>query len=231
MANEAVLIVDDDADIRKLLTKVVEGNGCQAVTASNGKEAVSLAQSRKFDLILLDIMMNGSDDGFEVVRRLRSLGNDIPIIILSGRTDDFDTLYGLDIGADDYVTKPFNPVVLGAKIKALIRRNQKASYNAHNYITAGPFRYSNMTLEFFKNDQLIPLSSKENVMMKLFISNIGRVFTKEQLYELVWSNSVVDENAIMVYISHLRSKIEDNPKSPRYLKTVWGLGYKFTVDE
>ena len=88
-----------------------------------------------------------------------------------------------------------------------------------------------MTLEFFKNDQLVPLSSKENVMMKLFISNIGRVFTKEQLYELVWSNSVVDENAIMVYISHLRSKIEDNPKSPKYLKTVWGLGYKFTVDE
>ena len=231
MANEAVLIVDDDAAIRKLLTKVVEGNGYQAFTASNGKEAVSLAQSRKFDLILLDIMMNGNDDGFEVVRRLRSLGNDIPIVILSGRTDDFDTLYGLDIGADDYITKPFNPVVLGAKIKALIRHNQKASYNAHNYITAGPFRYSNMTLEFFKNDQLVPLSSKENVMMKLFISNIGRVFTKEQLYELVWSNSVVDENAIMVYISHLRSKIEDNPKSPKYLKTVWGLGYKFTVDE
>ena len=231
MANDAVLIVDDDAAIRKLLTKVVEGNGCQACTASNGKEAIALAQSRKFDLILLDVMMNGNDDGFEVVRKLRSIGMDIPIMILSGRTDDFDTLYGLDIGADDYITKPFNPVVLGAKIKALIRRNQKAASSAHNYIIAGPFRYSNMTLEFFKNDQLIPLPSRENVMMKLFISNIGRVFTKEQLYELVWSNSVVDENAIMVYISHLRSKIEDNPKSPRYLKTVWGLGYKFTVDE
>lgn len=231
MANESVLIVDDDPAIRRLLTKVVEGNGFKALTASNGQEAVSQAQSRTFDLILLDIMMNGSDDGFDVIRRLRSIGNDIPIIILSGRTDDFDTLYGLDIGADDYVTKPFNPVVLGAKIKALIRRNQKVAYNAHNYITAGPFRYSNMTLEFFKDDQLIPLSSKENVMMKLFISNIGRVFTKEQLYELVWGNSVVDENAIMVYVSHLRSKIEDSPKSPKYLKTVWGLGYKFTVDE
>ncbi len=231
MANESVLIVDDDPAIRRLLTKVVEGNGFKALTASNGQEAVSQAQSRTFDLILLDIMMNGSDDGFDVIRRLRSIGNDIPIIVLSGRTDDFDTLYGLDIGADDYVSKPFNPVILGAKIKALIRRNQKVAYNAHNYITAGPFRYSNMTLEFFKDDQLIPLSSKENVMMKLFISNIGRVFTKEQLYELVWGNSVVDENAIMVYVSHLRSKIEDSPKSPKYLKTVWGLGYKFTVDE
>lgn len=231
MANESVLIVDDDPAIRRLLTKVVEGNGFKALTASNGQEAVSQAQAKKFDLILLDIMMNGCDDGFDVIRRLRSIGNDIPIIILSGRTDDFDTLYGLDIGADDYVTKPFNPVVLGAKIKALIRRNQKVAYNAHNYITAGPFRYSNMTLEFFKDGQLIPLSSKENVMMKLFISNIGRVFTKEQLYELVWGNCVVDENAIMVYVSHLRGKIEDNPKSPKYLKTVWGLGYKFTVDE
>ena len=100
--------------------------------------------------------MNGVDDGFDAIRSLRAIGNDIPIIILSGRTEDFDTLYGLDIGADDYITKPFNPVVLGAKIKALIRRNRKAAYSAHNYITAGPFRYSNMTLEFFKNDQLIP---------------------------------------------------------------------------
>ena len=231
MADEKVLIVDDDPAIRKLLTKVVEGNGFKSMTAASGQEAVALAQNRKFDLILLDIMMNGVDDGFDAIRSLRATGNDIPIVILSGRTEDFDTLYGLDIGADDYITKPFNPVVLGAKIKALIRRNKKAAYNAHNFITAGPFRYSNMTLEFFKNEQLIPLSSKENVMMKLFISNVGRVFTKEQLYELVWGNSIVDENAIMVYISHLRNKIEDNPKSPRYIKNVWGLGYKFTVNE
>lgn len=231
MGTETVLIVDDDPAIRKLLTKVVEGNGFKSLMASNGQEAITLAQNRKFDLILLDIMMNGNDDGFDVIRSLRSIGNDIPIIILSGRTTDFDALYGLDIGADDYITKPFNPVVLGAKIKALIRRNQKVAYSAHNYITAGPFRYSNMTLEFFKNDQLIQLSSKENVMIKLFISNIGRVFTKEQLYELVWGNSFVDENAIMVYINRLRNKIEDNPKTPHYIKTVWGLGYKFTVDE
>ena len=195
MADEKVLIVDDDPAIRKLLTKVVENNGFKSMTAANGQEAVALAQNRKFDLILLDIMMNGVDDGFDAIRNLRATGNDIPIVILSGRTEDFDT------------------------------------YNAHNFITAGPFRYSNMTLEFFKNEQLIPLSSKENVMMKLFISNVGRVFTKEQLYELVWGNSIVDENAIMVYISHLRNKIEDNPKSPRYIKTVWGLGYKFTVNE
>lgn len=230
MTAETVLIVDDDPAVRKLLTKVVESNGYGAMTATSGREAVTLSRSHKFELILLDIMMNGSDEGFDVIRTLRSIGSDTPIVILSGRTDDFDTLYGLDLGADDYITKPFNPVVLGAKIKALIRRSQRTASNAHSYITAGPFRYSNMTMEFFKNDRLIPLSSKENVMMKLFISNVGRVFTKEQLYELVWSNSIVDENVIMVYISHLRNKIEDNPRNPRYIRTVWGLGYKFTVD-
>lgn len=231
MESEMILIVDDDPAIRRLLAKVAEGNGLRWMTAANGQEAVALAQSHRFNLILLDIMMNGNDDGFDVIRSLRAAGNEIPIIILSGRTADFDALYGLDIGADDYITKPFNPIVLGAKVKALIRRSQKTDLDAFDYITAGPFRYSNMTLEFFKNDQLIQLSSKENVIMKLFISNMGRVFTKEQLYELVWGSSIVDENAIMVYVNRLRNKIEDNPKNPRFIKTVWGLGYKFAVDE
>lgn len=231
MDSEMILIVDDDPAIRRLLSKVAEGNGLKSMTASSGQEAVMLAQSRRFDLILLDIMMNGNDDGFDVIRSLRAAGNESPIIILSGRTADFDALYGLDIGADDYITKPFNPIVLGAKVKALIRRSQKTDLDSQDYITAGPFRYSNMTFDFYKHDQLIPLSSKENVMMKLFISNIGRVFTKEQLYELVWGSSIVDENAIMVYVNRLRNKIEDNPKNPRFIKTVWGLGYKFAVDE
>ena len=231
MANETILIADDDPAIRTLLTKVVERNGFRAVTAPDGKEAVRLARSRHFDLILLDIMMNGNDDGFDVIRNLRATGNHIPIIVLSGRTDDFDTLYGLDIGADDYIPKPFNPVILGAKIKAPIRRSQKTSEAVRDTITAGPFCYRDATLEFFKNGNLIPLSAKETVMMKLFISNLGRVFTKEQLYELVWGETVVDENVIMVYISHLRSKLEDHPRTPKYLKTIRGLGYKFSVDE
>lgn len=231
MANETVLIADDDPSVRTLLTKVAERNGFRAVTASNGKEAVRLARSQRFDLILLDIMMNGNDDGFDVIRSLRATGNNIPIIILSGRTDDFDTLYGLDIGADDYIPKPFNPVILGAKMKALIRRSQKTEAAVRDTITAGPFCYRDATLEFFKDGRLIPLSAKETVMMKLFISNLGRVFTKEQLYERVWGESIVDENVIMVYISHLRNKLEDHPKAPRYLKTVRGLGYKFSVEE
>lgn len=188
-----------------------------------------MSRDSKVNLILLDIMMNGSDEGFEVIRRLRAAGNDIPIIVLSGRTEDFDTLYGLDIGADDYIGKPFNPVVLGAKMKALIRRDQKSSRSVPDFITAGPFRYNSMSMELFKEERRIPLSSRENVLMKLFLCNAGRVFSKEQLYEQVWNSTVVDKNTIMVYISHLRNKIEEDPKNPRYLKTVWGLGYKFSA--
>lgn len=231
MSDGTVLIVDDEPAIRKLLVRVAANSGFDAVTASNGREAVMLGQDKKIDLILLDIMMNGNEEGFDVIRRLRDTGNNTPIIVLSGRTEDFDTLYGLELGADDYVGKPFNPVVLGAKMKALIRRDKKFSDSPSDYICAGPFRYNSMTMELFKDKLPIPLSSRENVLMKLFLCNTGRVFTQEQLYEQVWNGTGIDKNTIMVYISHLRNKIEDDPKNPQYIKTLWGLGYKFSVKE
>ena len=149
-------------------------------------------------------------------------------MVLSGRSGDFDTLYGLDIGADDYVSKPFNPVILGAKIKALVRRSQAGREEAGEILTAGPFLYNTLTMEFSKNGIPISLSSREHVLMRLFLSHPGQVFSKEQLYELVWNNTAVDDNVIMVYISHLRNKIEDSPKNPRFIKTVWGIGYTFS---
>lgn len=231
MAEEKILIADDDPAVRRLLIRVVEGSGFQAVTACDGTEAVHLASRESFALILLDIMMNGNDDGFHAIKRLRESGNTTPIMVLSGRTDDFDTLYGLDIGADDYVSKPFNPVILGGKIKALIRRNQTGKQEKTGIITAGPFSYNIITMELFKNGTPIPLSSREHVLMRLFLSHPGQVFTKEQLYELVWNHSAVDDNVIMVYISHLRNKIEDQAKNPCYIKTVWGIGYTFSCQD
>ncbi|MDF2595180.1 MAG: response regulator with CheY-like receiver domain and winged-helix DNA-binding domain [Clostridia bacterium] len=227
MISEKVLIVDDDLSVRKVLSKVIQSNGIEPYQASSGEEAVRLLQENKYDLVILDIMMNGMD-GFEVVQAIRGKGIHTPIIILSGRNEDYDTLYGLDIGADDYITKPFNPVLLGAKVKALIRRNKQASTDNQNYITLGPFQYSLRTFKLYKNEEEIPLSAKENLMMKVFMENKERVFTKEQLYELVWGDAIVDDNAIMVYISHLRNKIEDDPKKPKHIKTIWGLGYKFS---
>ena len=223
---DTVLIVDDDKAVQTMLYKVIRSNGLEADTASGGQEALSLTENRKYDLILLDINMHGMD-GFEVIQRLRSRGVKTPIIIVSGRQEDYDTLYGLDIGADDYVTKPFNPIVLGAKVKALIRRS-KGELGAA-VIAAGPFRYNTSTLRFYKDDREISLSSKENAIMKLFIDNVNRIFSKDMIYDLIWGEAIIDENAIMVYINRLRQKIEDDPSSPRYIQTVRGLGYRFVV--
>ena len=223
---DTVLIVDDDKAVQTMLYKVIRSNGLEADTASGGQEALTLTENRKYDLILLDINMHGMD-GFEVIQRLRNRGVKTPIIIVSGRQEDYDTLYGLDIGADDYVTKPFNPIVLGAKVKALIRRSKGELGSA--VIAAGPFRYNTSTLRFYKDDREILLSSKENSIMKLFIDNVNRIFSKDMIYDLVWGEAIIDENAIMVYINRLRQKIEDDPSNPIYIQTVRGLGYRFVV--
>ena len=180
------------------------------------------------DLILLAIDLPGTD-GFAVVQQARNQGLNTPIVIVSSRKDDYDVLYGLDLGADDYVTKPFNPIVLGAKVKALIRLSRRYQPGARAVISAGPFQYNTSTLRFYKNGEEIVLSSKENAIMKLFLDNVNRVFSKDMLYDRIWGDAIIDENAIMVYISRLRQKIEEAPSKPRYIQTVRGLGYRFVV--
>ena len=225
---DLVLIVDDDEAVRTTLYKVIRSNGLDAEMASGGEQALELIGKTHYDLILLDVNMQGMD-GFTLVQKLRSKGIKTPIIIVSGRKEDYDTLYGLDIGADDYVTKPFNPIVLGAKVKALIRRSKGSLHGADAVTLAGPFRYNNTTLRFYKNGTEIVLSSKENAIMKLFMDNINRIFPKEMIYSMVWGEAIVDENAVMVYINRLRQKVEDDPASPKFIQTVRGLGYRFVV--
>lgn len=225
---DLVLIVDDDESVQSVLYKVIVSNGIEAKVVSSGEEALLQVKRYAFDLILLDINMRGMD-GFEVVQTLRRQGVKTPIIIVSGRKEDYDTLYGLDIGADDYITKPFNPIVLGAKVKAMIRRNQNLVSSSSSVIAAGPFRYDTHTLRLYKHGEEIILSSKENAMMKLFLDNINRIFSKKMLYEMIWGEAIIDENAIMVYINRLRQKIEDEPSKPEYIQTVRGLGYRFVI--
>ena len=225
---DTVLIVDDDEAVQTMLYKVVRSNGLEARVASSGEEALTLTRTNRYDLILLDVNMHGMD-GFEVVQQLRGRGIKTPIIIVSGRQEDYDTLYGLDIGADDYITKPFNPVVLGAKVKALIRRSKGSLTGTAAVITAGPFQYNTSTLRFYKNGTEIILSSKENAMIKLFMDNVNRIFSKDMIYDLIWGETIIDENAIMVYINRLRQKIEDDPAKPKFIQTVRGLGYRFVV--
>ena len=207
---------------------LLTAHGLTCALAKDGEEALERTAQRTYDLILLDVNLMGMD-GFQVVQTLRQRGVRTPIIIVSGRKEDYDTLYGLDIGADDYVTKPFNPVTLGAKVKALIRRSRNGLPGADSLITAGPFTYNTSTLRFYKNGVEIPLSAKENAMMKLFIDNVNRIFSKDMLYDLLWGEAIIDENAIMVYVNRLRAKIEEDPAHPAYIQTVRGLGYRFVV--
>ena len=159
---DTVLIVDDDEAVLTMLRKVMKSSGIQSDVARSGGEAIEMAGRGHYDLMLL---------------ALRSRGLKLPIIIVSGRKEDYDTLYGLGIGADDYLTKPFNPVTLGAKVKALIRRSRGGLGGEGSVIAAGPFRYDTTTLRFYKNGVEIVLSSKENAMMKLFLDNVNRIFT------------------------------------------------------
>ena len=223
-----ILIVDDEEAIVSVLQKIMKINGLEADSVQSGEEALSLLKEDKYALLLLDINMHGMD-GFEVIRQLRARGADIPIIVVSGRKDDYDALYGMDLGADDYITKPFNPVLLGAKVKALLRRTSQAAADAPRQITVGPFTYNTSTLRFYKNGEEISLTGKENAMMKLFLDNVNQVFSNDMLYELVWGDQLVDENAIMVYIRRLRKKIEDDPDHPQYIQNIRGLGYRFVV--
>ena len=225
---DTVLIVDDEAPARAMLTKVVRSIGLAAECAENTEKALSLLMEHSFTLILMEVNLPGMD-GFAAVETLRRQGIKTPLIIVSTRKEDFDVVYGLDIGADDYVIKPINPVTLGAKIKALIRRNRCGHAGNGQVITADPFVYNASTLRLLKHGVEIPLSSKENAMMKLFIDNVNRVFSKEKLYDLIWGEAVIDENAVMVYINRLRQKIEDTPSRPQFIQNVRGIGYRFVV--
>lgn len=222
-----VLVVDDDKTILNMLYKALKSSGIEADLAISGEAALELISGKEYDLILLDINMRGID-GFTVIKKIRSQGLTVPIMVVSGRKDDGDTLYGLDIGADDYITKPFNPVTLVAKAKALMRRSRTTD-TAKTIISAGPFTYNTSTLRFYKNDVEISLSSKENSMIKLFIDNVNHIFSKDMIYSVIWGETIIDENAIMVYVNRIRQKIEDDPSNPKYLITVRGLGYRFTV--
>ena len=226
---DKVLIVDDDNAVLNTLYKVIVSNGIEADTAFSGDEALKKILSVKYDLVLLDINL-GNVSGFEVLQRMRDDGISTPVIIVSARNEDYDTLYGLNIGADDYITKPFNPVILGAKVKALIRRSRDMNgRSAENNLVAGPFVYDVSMLRLYKSGKEVLLTSKENSLMKLFLDNVNRIFSKDMIYEMVWGEYIVDENAVMVYINRLRQKIEDDPSHPKYIQNVRGLGYRFVV--
>lgn len=228
MPQDKVLIVDDDIHILRMASRILQSDGISTTEVSSGREALNQILYSHYDLILLDINLDDLD-GFSIVKKVRAQGIKTPIIIISGNTEEYNTIFGLGIGADDYLTKPVSPAILGAKVKALIRRNRTAMEQSEKVLERGPFSFDLETYSLYMEGREIPLTSKEKQLVCLFLKNINTVFTKEMLFEQVWKDRAVDDNTIMVNIRNIRAKIEPDPKNPRYLKTVWGMGYQFVL--
>ena len=227
-----ILIIEDDTELHTMVKDYLVSEGFETESAFNGQEACELADKNQYELVLLDIMMPQMD-GLTVMKKIRT-NSVVPIIIMSAKDSDSDKAFGLGLGADDYITKPFSLTELVARIKAHIRRvnqysvgeNEKKGKN--NSVGDLVLNQEMHLLE--KRGQYIELTAKEFEALKLFMTNPKKVYTKAQLYTLVWGEDYFgDENAVNVLISRLRSKLEDNPKKPQYIATVWGIGYKLGI--
>lgn len=225
-----ILVIEDEEPIRKLIDKILSSQGMLVYQAESGKQGLEMIKKYNFDLVLLDIMLNDIS-GYDVARAVRKHNLQLPIIFLSGKREDEDIIEGLDTGADSYMTKPFSPSVLCAQVKSRIKRRREVSRDESNtsLIIHEPFKLDLNSYKFYKNDVELKLSSKEIKLIKFFMEHPNQVFSKEELYQSVWHESTVDENSIMVYVKYLRNKIEDIPAKPRYLQTIWGIGYQFVV--
>ena len=217
-----ILIAEDDKDIRELLKLYLESEGYRVLEAENGRLALELAQKEQPDMAVLDVRMPEMN-GLEVTRALRK-SSEIPILILSAKSTDNDKILGLNLGADDYIAKPFNPMEIVARVKAQLRRTVRAS---GEILKVRELSLNTTSFVLTKNDKQIFLTPTEYKILAQLMKSPGQIFTRVQLYEAVagdfFSN---DDNTMMVHISKLREKIEDDPKSPKYIITVRGLGYK-----
>ncbi len=234
-----ILLIEDDTQIVEMLRNYLVKEGYDVSTAFNGLDGIALFRQSVFDIVIVDIMMPKLD-GIEVIKLIRE-NSPVPILIMSAKDSDVDKAIGLGFGADDYIAKPFSLIEVSARIKAAIRRATTYSNTGLAVIAAADqappaakvlmFDALRIDLDNFsasKNDVDLKLTAKEFEILKLFTTNPNRVFTKAQLYGLIWNDEYYgDENVINVHIRRLREKIEDQPSEPRYIKTLWGIGYKW----
>ncbi|WP_042470474.1 response regulator transcription factor [Bacillus ndiopicus] len=225
MTKLTVLVVDDDQDIRDGIEIYLKNDGYNVLKAADGVEALEMLSQHDVHLIVLDIMMPNMD-GITATFKIRAERN-IPIIMLSAKAEDTDKIHGLSVGADDYITKPFHPLELMARVKSQLRR----------YVELGTFQNSTTQIEgleldiagrqVLKDGEPVKLTPIEYKITELLLKNAGRVFSIHEIYEIVWNEEAYNaENIVAVHIRKIREKIETDPKNPRYLKVVWGLGYK-----
>ena len=224
-----ILIAEDEKDIRNLLQVQLEQEGYSVYAAKDGIEALEILKDTALDLAILDVMMPRLD-GFNLLRKIRQTSN-MPVIFLTARGDDMDKVLGLGIGADDYLVKPFSIAELLARVGAQLRRNLE--YSSQKSQVFSKMEYGSLCLDkdaccVYIDDRHVEMNAKEYLLLKYLMENPDRVFTKKQLYTAVWDEAVYyDDNTIMVHISHIRNKIETDPKNPEYIKTIRGIGYKF----
>lgn len=226
-----ILVVEDDKDIAEVIRLYLENEGYEVLLAGDGLSGYEIMQKEKINLAVVDIMLPKMN-GYDLVKKVREISN-IPIVILSAKNLDSDKILGLDLGADDYLTKPFNPLELMARIKSNLRRyyslgsGQEEDEKENRIWQVGELVLDEDAVTLTKAGKLIVITPTEYKMLALFMKSPGKVFTKQQIYQEVNGECYVnDDNTLMVHISNLRDKIEDNPREPKYIKNIRGIGYK-----
>ena len=224
-----ILVCDDDKEIVEAIEIYLTQEGYNVLKAYDGEEALKVLKKEKVDLLVIDVMMPRLD-GIRATLKIRE-ENSLPIIILSAKSEDADKILGLNVGADDYVTKPFNPLELVARVKSQIRRYTKLGSTVvdtkKSVYTVGGLTIDDDLKEVTVDGETVKLTPIEYNILLLLVKNQGKVFSIDQIYESIWNEAAIGaDNTVAVHIRHIREKIEINPKEPRYLKVVWGVGYK-----
>lgn len=232
MENGNILIVDDEKEIRDLVEIYLKSEGYNTLQACDGLEAINIVENNEVDLVILDVMMPNLN-GIETCLKIREM-KEMPIIMLSAKSEDIDKILGLNMGADDYLTKPFNPLELVARVKSQLRRFYKfgskqdsGAKEDENVIRIEDLTINLETHEVKLGDKLLKLTPTEFDILSLLAKSRGKVFSIENIYESVWNQEfMTSDNTVMVHIRKIREKIESDPRNPRFIKTVWGVGYK-----
>lgn len=225
-----LLLVEDELGIRETIKIFLKSQNYEVIEAENGKEGLNALQNNDIHLAIVDIMMPVMD-GLTMTMKLREV-SDIPVIFLTAKTEDIDKITGLNLGADDYITKPFEPMELIARVNSNLRRYEQilnlkgSTQKPSNQLIVGGLVLDQATKEVFVNGQSVRLTKKEFQILELLMSYPGKVYSAEEIYESIWEETAINTETIMVHVRRLREKIEANPKHPEYLKAVWGVGYK-----
>lgn len=227
----SILVVEDDREIRQGIEIYLRNQGYQVFQAANGQEGLEVIRSRELHLVILDVMMPVMD-GITMLMKTRDLGYEFPVLMLSAKSEEVDKIMGLNMGADDYISKPFTPLELLARVNSHLRRYSKymsavggGAVREHIY-TLGGLELNEDSVELTVDGEPVKLTPMEFKIVQLLIKNPGRVFSADEIYERVWNEKAVNTDTIMVHVRNIREKIEIDPKNPKYLKVVWGVGYK-----